>query len=79
MSDKQDKKRIAGTALKTAAWLMESGLAGPMLFKTAVKQLGINELHDMTVPRDAVPYRPFHLAPSSPPKEDAGSEENSDE
>ncbi len=67
MSNTQDKKRMTGSALKTAAWLMEASLTGPMLHKTAIKQLGLTRLHELTVPRDAVPYRPFHLAPSSPP------------
>ncbi len=76
MSNTQDKKRMAGSALKTAAWLMEASLTGPMLYKTAIKQLGLTELHEMNVPSGAVPYRPFHLAPSSPPGNmAAGSEQ----
>lgn len=75
MSNSPDKKRITGSALKTAAWLMEASLTGPMLYKTAIKQLGLTQLHEMTVPRGAVPYRPYHLAPSSPPAHICGSEE----
>ena len=63
MSDDQaNKRRVTGSALKTAAWLMEASLTGPMLYKTAIKQLGLTQLHEMTVPREAAPYRPLHLA-----------------
>ena len=54
---------------------MEASLTGPMLYKTAIKQLGLTQLHEMTVPRGAVPYRPFHLAPSSPPAKISDSEQ----
>lgn len=69
---------MVGSALKTAAWLMEASLTGPMLYKTAIKQLGLTALHAMDVPREATPYRPFHLAPSSPPA-GAATKEGSDE
>ncbi len=69
---------MAGSALKTAAWLLEASLTGPMLYKTAIKQLGLTELYAMDVPRGATPYRPFHLAPSSPPS-GAAAEKGSDE
>ena len=57
------------SAVARAGGTVEASLTGPMLHKTAIKQLGLTRLHELTVPRAAVPYRPFHLAPSSPPAE----------
>ena len=65
MPEKPGQKRITGSSLRTAAWLMEASLTGPTLYRTAVKQLGLTELHGQDVPRHAAPYLPLHLNPAA--------------
>jgi len=53
--------RVTGGTLRFAASLMESSLFGPMLYKAAVKRLGLVELYDINLPPHAGPHQHLHL------------------
>lgn len=61
--DDDDKKgvRMAGMPLRLAARLVETPGSGAMVYRVAVKQLGLDRLHAFDVPSTVVPFRFRHL------------------
>ena len=61
-------RRLSGLTLRAAARLAETPGPGKLLYQLALRDLGLAPLQEMSIPPEAVPYRPLHLGAASASK-----------
>jgi hypothetical protein len=60
-SSEKKSRRMSGLALRAAARIAETPGPGRLLYRLAVRDLGLAALQEMSIPPEVVPWRPLHL------------------
>ncbi|MCB9555117.1 MAG: hypothetical protein H6707_03360 [Deltaproteobacteria bacterium] len=74
MSDsaKKSPPRLVGARLRLMARLVEAPGTGPLLFRLACKQLGVDVLKELNIACETAPFSHRHLGGTTEPPIDKG-------
>ena len=61
MDETKTNRRMSGLALRMAALLAETPGTSRLIYDKVVRDLGLKQLQDVSIPPETPPFRPLHL------------------